>query len=285
MSTSNKRRSVHQELVTADVVACGRPVIILERIDGTQLGASRKWIHKVAGVLKGYSLEDPLFHNRYRGRVLTHRLARAGIAAHESGAIPGEPSPQLSEADLAKIHVFYGFGAYQKHEPLWDKQIDFRIRRPTAVHFAGTVEYRGSEIETHRRLAVEMVAKLGGTGGAGRPLPKGEYLASMLESRTVLCPFGWGEASHRDYEAMLLGCVVIKPNMSFVASWPEMFIPFETYIPCRPDWSDVPDLVDRVTRDWPEFRRSRMLARRLAVDAGRPHKIALRLQELLGRLL
>ncbi len=276
---------IHQELMSDDVVACDRPVIILERIDGAQLGAGRKWLPEVAGLFKGYTFRNPRLHNQYRGRVHVHQLHEAGVLARKSAVITGEPSPQLSDVDLAKIHAFYGFGAYQKQEQNWQRQIDFRTDRQVPVHFAGTVAYSGSEIEEIRRSAVAMAIQLDGIGGEGRVLRKGQYTHTMMQSRTVLCPPGWGESAHRDYEALLLGCVMIKPTCSHLDAWPNIYVPTVTYLPCKPDWSDVPALVERVSTDWRGFRRWRERARRLALECGSEAKIAARLQELLEKVL
>lgn len=276
---------IHQELVNDDCFSCGRPVVILERIDGAQLGASRKWIHDVAGVFKGYSLRPAILHNVYRGRVFAHQLKAAGIRAANSQAYNGTPAPRLTDADLAKIYVFYGFGAYQKHEHLWNRQIDFTSRRKHAVHFAGTVSYNSSEIAVHRKLAASVARSIGGIGEPGRSLPHDEYAATMLDSRAVLCPFGWGESAHRDYEAWLLGCVVIKPDCSTVDSWPDAYVPGVTYLPCKADWSDAPGLVDQVSRRWPDMRQIRERNRLMALESARPDKIAERFKFLLGRVL
>lgn len=284
MPTSFDVLLIHQELVNDDSVSCGRPVVILERIDGAQLGASRKWIRDVAGVLKGYNLKPAALHNFYRGRAHVHQLKAAGISAPHSQAHDGQPEP-LSDADLAKIHVFYGFGAYQKHERLWDMQVDFGAGRTHAVHFAGTVNYNGSEIETHRKLAASVAHSIGGIGEYGRALRVGDYIQTMLESRTVLCPFGWGEAAHRDYEAWLLGAIVIKPDCSTVDSWPEVYVPNVTYIECKADWSDAPEIVGYVSRNWNAFRSMRERNRQMALDAGRPDKIAERFKTLLEKVL
>jgi len=285
LSRSFEVLMIHQELVTDDIVACGRPVIILERIDGAQLGAARRWLADVAAVFKGYSYRDPQDHNRYRGRAFVHRLAAAGLVASNSGVIDGQP-PQLAERDLAKIRTWYGFGAYQKQQHLVARPIDLRSPRPISVHFAGTVTYNGTEIETHRKLAAKIAASIaGGLGEAGRPLRKGMYSRTMEQSKSVLCPFGWGESAHRDYEAMLLGCVMIKPDCSSVDCWPQIYLPGVTYLPCRMDFADIPALVDQVASNWQSYRKWRERCCRLAREAAVPDKIALRFKELLEQVL
>jgi hypothetical protein len=41
--------------------------------------------------------------------------------------------------------------------------------------------------------------------------------------RGMLSPFGWGEVCYRDFEAAIGGAVLIKPDMSHVETWPNIF--------------------------------------------------------------
>ena len=62
-------------------------------------------------------------------------------------------------------------------------------------------------------------------------VPKKEYRANILESKFVISPFGWGEICYRDYEAFMAGAALIKPDMSHLETWPNLYIPDETYFP------------------------------------------------------
>ena len=50
----------------------------------------------------------------------------------------------------------------------------------------------------------------------------------------MLSPFGWGELCLRDYEAVLGGALLLKPDMSHLETWPDVFVPHDTYAPF--DW-------------------------------------------------
>lgn len=292
---------LHQPLMSDDALDHGKPVVILERIDGAQLAASRKWLPRISstgdpqpsavGVIKGYTFRDPSLHNTYRGRYHAHLLDDAGMYASEdatSTAIAGRPSPQLAEADLQKIHAGYGFGAYAKMEQARAQMVDFSTTREVAVHCVCYVDYRKSEIETHRRAAVAAATKWSEQNpnvpvviGAGRKLNHDEYLRTMFCSRVVVSPWGWGEACHRDYEAMLLGAVLVKPPMDHVTCWPDIYLPGHTYVPCRMDFADVPDIIDRIATDWQKWRERRERVRELAIEAGDPRRVAKRIAHLL----
>jgi hypothetical protein len=68
-----------------------------------------------------------------------------------------------------------------------------------------------------------------------------EYYCEMTSSKTCISPFGYGEICWRDFEAMLCGCLVVKPDMTHVETNPDIFKPFKTYVPVEWDFSDLED--------------------------------------------
>jgi hypothetical protein len=65
------------------------------------------------------------------------------------------------------------------------------------------------------------------------------YLREMRSSKICVSPFGYGEICWRDFEAILCGCLLVKPDMSHIETWPNIFIPFQTYVPIKWDFSDL----------------------------------------------
>ncbi len=61
-------------------------------------------------------------------------------------------------------------------------------------------------------------------------------------SKIVLSPFGWGELCLRDFETVRSGALLLKPDMSHLETWPDIFLPGETYEPFG--W-DADDLAER----------------------------------------
>jgi len=70
-----------------------------------------------------------------------------------------------------------------------------------------------------------------------RPLP--EFVDIMRRSKCTLSPYGQGELCFRDFEIIKYGSIMIKPDMSKVITHPNIYIPYETYIPCNLDYSDL----------------------------------------------
>jgi hypothetical protein len=65
------------------------------------------------------------------------------------------------------------------------------------------------------------------------------YNTELSESFGVFSPFGWGELCFRDFEAITRGSLLLKPDVSHLETWPDVFIPEETYVPLSWDASDI----------------------------------------------
>jgi Glycosyl transferases group 1 len=70
-------------------------------------------------------------------------------------------------------------------------------------------------------------------------VPHEVYYDEMRRSRVCVSPFGYGEICWRDFEAVVCGCVLVKPDMSHVETDPDIFVPEETYVPVRWDYADL----------------------------------------------
>jgi hypothetical protein len=268
------------------VLASGVPVILLERVDGAQLRQARTTFHRVAGVIKGYSFRDRTWHNKIPDR------AHIGIM-HEMGLPCSKPiyhdrlPSKLPMSALRRLRVGYGFGATDHIGQSLHTVVDLAAARPIDVHFAGTVSYENSEVDTHRHLALQAARDWPGTSVASgaRRIKGAEYRAGILLSKCVLCPWGWGEPTYRDYEAIALGAVMIKPETAHVECWPDVYQAGKTYVPCRPDFQDAHEKIAHVVAHWDEYLPMRVLARKLAEAAWRPDLIAQRMATLIKELL
>jgi len=108
-----------------------------------------------------------------------------------------------------------------------------------------------------------------------------EYYNEMLESRFSVSPFGFGELCWRDFEAILCGSVLIKPDMAHIETWPNLFVAGETYIPVAWDFTDLDGASAPLATD--EALRLRMAetARGKLLDALTPDAFLNRLDKTL----
>ena len=135
--------------------------------------------------------------------------------------------------------------------------------RPIDLHarfeVSGTPWYSGMRREAD--AAAESCTGLAVLRGSAVPQPR--FLTELQRSKVCFSPFGYGEVCWRDFEAVLSGAVVLKPDMSHVETDPDIFVAWKTYAPVAWDLSDFRQVVDRLLADRPlreEIARNAYLA-------------------------
>lgn len=71
------------------------------------------------------------------------------------------------------------------------------------------------------------------------PVGRAAFLRELSQSRITFSPFGWGEVCFRDFEAVACGSVLLKPDMSHLETWPNIYEAGVTYVPVRWDLTDL----------------------------------------------
>ena len=67
-----------------------------------------------------------------------------------------------------------------------------------------------------------------------------------MKSKCVVSPFGMGEICFRDFETWNMRCILIKPFMDNVITYPNPYIDRETYFACNNNWDDLNEIIDVV---------------------------------------
>lgn len=256
------------------------PIVILERIDGSQVTSTTRLLMKtprVVSVIKNTLWQDRTLYNRcgWRFHEDTLRLQRGQ---------PLNPPPgvELEPHELAKLRLGFSFGAYQKLDG-FAQEVDFGAERSIDVFFAGTVEYGDELITGHRRQCVEVIRNLKGLNVVcrpGRSMNADLYRQTMLQSKIVVSPWGWGESCFRDYEALLCGSVLIKPVVP-EGDWEDDCGILDHSLPVSLLFADLPDVVAHGLQNFDEWHRQRWEWREGVLASRSPYNVALKLQNLL----
>jgi hypothetical protein len=195
----------------------------------------------------------------YGGRLFTDFAHRHfGIVDREEL----RSEPVADAADLAKLSVGwnagfadYGPGGILCREIYRRVPLSPLIRRPSGFADPAAPRPVGLGFRMTRRYARETVAfqrietaRRLGIGDEPR-LGRGAFMRELARTRVVVSPFGWGEINLRDYEACIAGAAIVKPDMSHLETWPDLFVAGATYLPYRWDFSDLADVVDRARRN------------------------------------
>jgi hypothetical protein len=78
--------------------------------------------------------------------------------------------------------------------------------------------------------------------------------AALSRAKIGVSPFGQGELCFRDFEIVQHGALLIKPDISKVHTLPNWLVPYETYIPCKADWSDLTDIIENILGNYQNYQ-------------------------------
>ena len=76
-----------------------------------------------------------------------------------------------------------------------------------------------------------------------KELNQNEFNEKLLNSKICVACWGWGEWIHLDASAMYAGTILIKPDTSHVKMYPDIYKNNITYIPCKPDYSNLEEVI------------------------------------------
>ena len=98
----------------------------------------------------------------------------------------------------------------------------------------------------HRKAVSEKMAFFGAESGK---IPLEEYFEEMRNSKIAAGPFGVGEITLRDFEIIICGALLLKPEMEHMETWPALFQPGKTFIPHKWDLSDLGEKVEELLKN------------------------------------
>lgn len=249
----------HQYAVCRDL-----PLIVQDVIDW----ASLNWMTRAAIsephvrlVVKGTLFTDHALYNAPHFEDTRHGALLYELASAEerpAGAGPAPLSPQIADEALLKLRLGYNW-LYEKR--LWH----LASLRPDDSHrdidvsFIGTMQYARWHVGWHREQVVQRLEKLPGRNviQRGRCLSTVEYDRVLCRTKVVVSPWGYGETCVRDLEALVAGCVLVKPETRFVMTWPE-YHDEPHCLMFRPDLSDLETVVEQALDQWPALHAARM---------------------------
>ena len=88
----------------------------------------------------------------------------------------------------------------------------------------------------------------------------------------------------RDLEAAMFGSILIKPDMSYIDTVPNVFIDGETYIACKHDFSDLNKKIEETLANYKNYHCIIENARKKFSEQMRPENIALHLHSIFKSL-
>ena len=108
------------------------------------------------------------------------------------------------------------------------------------VMFRGTRNYARQTVAFHRVRIGELLdsATQYQRALAGK-VSITQYNQECRKSKIMVSPFGWGEIGVRDFQCWYYGAALMKPDMTHMETWPDVFIPDETYYPLNWNFNNL----------------------------------------------
>tara|TARA_R110002012_G_scaffold201465_2_gene370383 strand:+ start:2589 stop:3614 length:1026 start_codon:yes stop_codon:yes gene_type:complete len=156
----------------------------------------------------------------------------------------------------------------------------------------GTDVYEHDQLQSvhydnHRKPMIDILSKMDYNIAKldnGVRVSEQEYYQRISNAKILLAPYGYGEMAPRDLDAAQFGSILIKPDMEYIETVPNIFKNNVTYIACKHDYSDLEQKIDMVLSDYNNFLYIIENARKLFEVKMRPETVAMHLHKVFSNL-
>lgn len=163
----------------------------------------------------------------------------------------------IAYIDYRDFVVHYRLRQYLSYFLSYDlfpyKYTDVASNRKYDITFRGTINYSSNAASVQRNKVLELFKTLSYNLASGGSINRSQYLKEINNSKIGISPFGLGEICFRDFETFIGGSLLIKPSMEHLETFPNLYIPNETYLPVSWDLSDLENTLEKVVLNYSEY--------------------------------
>ena len=80
-----------------------------------------------------------------------------------------------------------------------------------------------------------------------------KYFNELSKSKISISPFGWGEIAYRDFESFINSTILIKPDMSHLETWPNLYIDKKTYLSFNWNFDNLIDVIENALDNYQDY--------------------------------
>jgi hypothetical protein len=180
----------------------------------------------------------------------------------EENAYDGCNKDQLDKINLGWNLAYQDYADWPLFNPNKFKLLFFKnpnlispsTKRGIAASFRGKM---AGQTVPQRKVVVETLKILNSKDPksfvTGPVIKKNKYIEEVQNTKAMISPFGYGEICYRDMEAFINGCILVKPNMDHVDTFPNVFVKNETYLPTKWDLSDLENILLDVNNNYGDY--------------------------------
>jgi len=249
------------------------PVIILERFDSS-ISWFREFemIPNLKAIIKNRLIEpielinSEYFYGRYHYKLMYDAYYKeTGIEKFKEKDLSNsiysglKTLPLISSDNLKKFnHILWDFNSSPLSRTcrfFRNSEVDFMKDREFDVF---CVNRNKSGIQGWaRNKAKSIINNMKDLNVVTTSLPQNEYNEKLINSKIGVACWGWGEWIHMDASAMYGGTILIKPDSGYIRMFPDIYINNKTYIPCKPDYSDLEEKIRYVLNNYNDLLEMR----------------------------
>jgi hypothetical protein len=195
--------------------------------------------------LYGGELYSDYYHRKYGVKDPDHRDRAVAGASDQLEKLRLSWNIGIGDYPRGKLRQRAGVLAARLLGPSWTRPFFARGRvlerlpaNQGLINVQARIELNSKpSVAWQRKMILEKIA--GRTEFLTGVVSQKRFNREISNARITLSPFGWGEVCLRDFEAVLSGSLLLKPDMSHLETWPDVFVPFETYVPFGWDAEDL----------------------------------------------
>lgn len=232
----------HQQFLTPRVLDAGLPAVMVERRDSSVLWERELAAHENVRAVWKIAVAAKRMHRTRLLRPYTPWI----------GGSEAEELPQIANGVFEKLFAqpaYLHYGPMARWRPMLYREVTPAEARVLNVSYRGKERYpQCTEIEGHRRAAVQQIRQLPIATATGGRVNRGTYDKELTRSKIVVSPYGYGELCWRDYEAVCAGCMLVKPPCQYVETQDRLLCG-GFYEEVLPDFSNLRQVVCELISD------------------------------------
>ena len=183
------------------------------------------------------------------------------IPCPENQAHKIKPGWNIAYNDYRNFVVHYRLRKYLSHFTNYNifplRYTQVTANRLFDITFRGTVKYDTyfSDIVSFQRRKVFEILNLAPYNIlSGNIVHRDRYLSELNKTKVSISPFGYGEICYRDFETFISGSLLVKPSMDHLVTFPNLYLPNETYVPISWDLSDLRETLDKIITNYSLYK-------------------------------
>lgn len=152
---------------------------------------------------------------------------------------------------MSRLSNFLNYNIYPLHFSSIGK------KRKYDLTFRGTIHqdnHAMNRISYQRNHIIGLFDHLNFNIAKGCNVSKAKYWKELRNSKLSVSPFGWGEICYRDFETFISGSLLVKPLMSHMVTFPDLYIPDKTYVPVAWNMIGTQELLEQLIVNYKEVR-------------------------------